>query len=107
MVVVTSAEVFGAHPDNEVPLADHAPLRAVSDDGFVGELLAVEAFVEERAAQCGYCINGMVMQSIVFLRKNPRPTEAQIKRSLNANICRCGTHYRILKAVQRAARTTA
>ena len=59
------------------------------------------------AAQCGYCINGMVMQSIVFLKKNPRPTEAQIKKALNANICRCGTHYRIVNAVKRAAQATA
>jgi nicotinate dehydrogenase subunit A len=64
----------------------------------------LEAFVEEQAAQCGYCINGMVMQSIAFLRHNPRPTEAQIKKALNANICRCGTHFRIVRAVQRAAR---
>jgi nicotinate dehydrogenase subunit A len=49
----------------------------------------------------------MVMQSVVFLKRNPRPTEAQIKKALNANICRCGTHYRIVKAVQRAARATA
>ena len=47
---MTSAEVYGAHPDNEVPLPDHAPLRAVADDGFVGELLAVEEFVEESRA---------------------------------------------------------
>jgi nicotinate dehydrogenase subunit A len=67
----------------------------------------IEAFTEEQAAQCGYCINGMVMQSLAFLRRNPRPTEAQIKRALNANICRCGTHYRILRAVQRAAREMA
>jgi nicotinate dehydrogenase subunit A len=63
------------------------------------------AFIEEQAAQCGYCINGMVMQSVAFLKRNPRPTEAQIKQALNANICRCGTHYRIVRAVQRAART--
>jgi nicotinate dehydrogenase subunit A len=63
------------------------------------------AFIEEGAAQCGYCINGMVMQSVVFLKRNPRPTEAQIKKALNGNICRCGTHYRIVRAVQRAART--
>ena len=63
--------------------------------------------VSEQAAQCGYCINGMVMQSVVFLKRNPRPTEAQIKKALNANICRCGTHYRIVKAVARAARTAA
>ena len=61
----------------------------------------------EQAAQCGYCINGMVMQSVVFLKRNPRPTEAQIKKALNANICRCGTHYRIVKAVERAARAAA
>jgi nicotinate dehydrogenase subunit A len=67
----------------------------------------VEAFIEEDAAQCGYCINGMVMQSVAFLKKNPRPTEAQIKKALNANICRCGTHYRIVRAVQRAAKAMA
>jgi nicotinate dehydrogenase subunit A len=67
----------------------------------------VEAFIDENAAQCGYCINGMVMQSVAFLKHNPRPTEAQIKRALNANICRCGTHYRIVRAVQRAAKAKA
>jgi nicotinate dehydrogenase subunit A len=67
----------------------------------------VQAFIDEGAAQCGYCINGMVMQSIAFLRQNPHPTEAQIKKALNANICRCGTHYRILRAVQRAAKAKA
>ena len=49
----------------------------------------------------------MVMQSIVFLKKNPRPTEAEIKKALNANICRCGTHYRIVNAVKRAAQAAA
>lgn len=67
----------------------------------------VEAFIEEGAAQCGYCINGMVMQSVAFLKNNPRPTEAQIKKALNANICRCGTHYRIVRAVSRAAKAMA
>jgi nicotinate dehydrogenase subunit A len=67
----------------------------------------LEAFIAEEAAQCGYCINGMVMQSIVFLKRNPRPTEAQIKQALNGNICRCGTHYRIVQAVKRAAQASA
>ncbi len=67
----------------------------------------VAAFIEEDAAQCGYCINGMIMQSVAFLKRNPRPTEAQIKKALNANICRCGTHYRIVRAVSRAAKTMA
>ena len=62
-----------------------------------------QAFIDEAAAQCGYCINGMVMQSVVFLKRNPRPTEDQIKKALSANICRCGTHDRIVDAVKRAA----
>jgi nicotinate dehydrogenase subunit A len=62
-----------------------------------------KAFIDEQAAQCGYCINGMVMTSLVFLRKTPRPSEAQIRMALANNLCRCGTHTRIIKAVQRAA----
>jgi nicotinate dehydrogenase subunit A len=62
-----------------------------------------QAFIDEQAAQCGYCINGMVMTSVVLLRKNPRPSEAQIRQALANNLCRCGTHTRIVKAVQRAA----
>jgi nicotinate dehydrogenase subunit A len=64
-----------------------------------------QAFIDEQAAQCGYCINGMVMTSLVFLRKVPHPSEAQIKQALANNLCRCGTHTRIIKAVQRAAGT--
>jgi nicotinate dehydrogenase subunit A len=62
-----------------------------------------QAFIDEQAAQCGYCINGMVMTSVVLLRKNPRPSETQIRQALANNLCRCGTHTRIIKAVQRAA----
>jgi nicotinate dehydrogenase subunit A len=64
-----------------------------------------QAFIDEQAVQCGYCINGMVMTSLVFLRKVPHPSEAQIKQALANNLCRCGTHTRIIKAVQRAAGT--
>ena len=66
-----------------------------------------KAFIEEQAAQCGYCANGMIMTAKVFLDKNPRPTEAQIKKALGANYCRCGTHNRIVRAVQRAAKEVA
>lgn len=62
-----------------------------------------QAFIDEQAVQCGYCINGMVMTSVVLLRKTPRPSEAQIRQALANNLCRCGTHTRIVKAVQRAA----
>ena len=61
------------------------------------------AFIEEQAAQCGYCINGMIMQSAAFLATNKKPTEAEVKDALANNLCRCGTHVRIVKAVMRAA----
>lgn len=61
------------------------------------------AFIEEQAAQCGYCINGMIMESAAFLAKTPKPSEAQIREALANNLCRCGTHTRIIRAVQRAA----
>ena len=63
------------------------------------------AFIEEQAVQCGYCINGMIMQSAALLTKNPRPTDVQIREALAENLCRCGTHARILRAVKRAANT--
>jgi nicotinate dehydrogenase subunit A len=90
-----------------VPASAVAGKKVTTLEGLGAKNPVLEAFVEESAAQCGYCINGMVMQSIVFLKRNPRPTEAQIKKALNANICRCGTHYRIVKAVKRAAQATA
>ena len=62
------------------------------------------AFIEEQAAQCGYCANGMIMTAKALLDKNPRPTEAQIRKALAANLCRCGTHNRIVRAIQRAAK---
>jgi nicotinate dehydrogenase subunit A len=61
------------------------------------------AFIEEQAAQCGYCINGMVMAATALLKSNPRPTETQIREAMATHLCRCGTHTRIVKAVQRAA----
>jgi nicotinate dehydrogenase subunit A len=61
------------------------------------------AFIEEQAAQCGYCINGMIMESAAFLAKNKNPSEADIKKALAKNLCRCGTHARIVRAVKRAA----
>ena len=69
-----------------------------------GDLHPVQrAFVEEQAAQCGYCSNGMIMATAALLWKNPRPTDEQIREALDGNLCRCGTHLRILRAVKRAA----
>lgn len=61
------------------------------------------AFVAEQAAQCGYCTNGMIMAATALLHSNPHPTLEQVKSSLSGNLCRCGTHTRILSAVMRAA----
>ena len=69
-----------------------------------GELHPVQrAFVEEQAAQCGYCSNGMIMATAALLSKNPHPTDQQIREALDGNLCRCGAHQRILRAVKRAA----
>jgi nicotinate dehydrogenase subunit A len=61
------------------------------------------AFIEEQAVQCGYCINGMIMQAASLLRKNPKPSIPEIKAALQDNLCRCGTHIRIVRAVKRAS----
>jgi nicotinate dehydrogenase subunit A len=61
------------------------------------------AFIQEQAVQCGYCINGMIMEAAVLLARHRRPTEAEIKQALANNLCRCGTHARIVRAVKRAA----
>jgi aerobic-type carbon monoxide dehydrogenase small subunit (CoxS/CutS family) len=61
------------------------------------------AFIEEQAAQCGYCIPGMMMRAQALLQRNPHASDAEIRAHLEPNLCRCGTHMRILRAVRRAA----
>jgi nicotinate dehydrogenase subunit A len=61
------------------------------------------AFIEHQAAQCGYCTNGMIMAADAFLKRNPSPTEDEIKRAMNPYLCRCGTHFRIVAAIKSAA----
>ena len=61
------------------------------------------AFIAEQAAQCGYCTNGMVMTAVALLKGNPQPTREQAQAALAGNLCRCGSHDRVLKAVQRAS----
>jgi len=73
-----------------------------------GQLHPVQqAFIQEQAAQCGYCTNGMIMQSIVLLNANPSPTEADIRNGLANNLCRCGSHLSVIRAVQSAAAASA
>jgi nicotinate dehydrogenase subunit A len=64
-----------------------------------------EAFAKEQAAQCGYCLSGMVMSAVSLLNENPHPGDAEIRESLQRNLCRCGSHSRIIKAVKSAAST--
>jgi nicotinate dehydrogenase subunit A len=64
-----------------------------------------QAFIDEQAVQCGYCINGIIMAAAGLLAKNPQPDDAQIVAALDRNLCRCGTHVRVLKAIRRAAGT--
>ena len=62
-----------------------------------------QAFIDQQAAQCGYCISGMIMEAEAFLRATPKPTTAQVKTALAGHLCRCGTHYRIVRAVMAAS----
>ncbi len=66
-----------------------------------------QAFIDQQAAQCGYCINGMIMVTAALIARNKRPSKPQIRSALNGNLCRCGTHMRILRAVERAAELSA
>ena len=62
-----------------------------------------KAFIDEQAAQCGYCASGMIMAAADLLNRNPRPTEAEMRGALSGNLCRCGSHNRIIRAVMRVA----
>jgi aerobic-type carbon monoxide dehydrogenase small subunit (CoxS/CutS family) len=64
-----------------------------------------QAFIDEQAIQCGYCYNGMTIKANELLSKTPQPEEAQIRAAMNGHLCRCGTYPRILKAIQRAAKS--
>jgi aerobic-type carbon monoxide dehydrogenase small subunit (CoxS/CutS family) len=67
----------------------------------------VRAFVDEQAVQCGYCIDGIIMSAAALLAKNAQPTDAELATALDRNLCRCGTHVRILRAIRRAAEVIA
>jgi nicotinate dehydrogenase subunit A len=101
------------HIDGQATRSCVTPMSSISDNNKIVTLEGLgtpekphpvqRAFIEEQAVQCGYCINGMIMQSAAFLVTNPRPTDGDIKNALAANLCRCGTHARIVRAVKRAA----
>ena len=87
-----------------VSAAQNKPVITLEGLGSTKKMHKIQqAFVDEQAVQCGYCINGMIMSTKALLDKNPKPTDGQIKEALAGNHCRCGTHIRILRAVKRAS----
>jgi aerobic-type carbon monoxide dehydrogenase small subunit (CoxS/CutS family) len=76
-------------------------LEGLLEDGKPNKLQ--QAFIAEQAAQCGYCISGMVMRAQALLHANPRPTDDEIRKHMRPNLCRCGTHAAIMRAIKRAA----
>ena len=85
------------------PVAVLAGRRVRTIEGLGGNAVQ-RAFEQEQAAQCGYCIAGMVMRATALLERNPHPHEDEIRAYMSGNLCRCGTHMRILEAVRNAAR---
>lgn len=94
------------------------PTCAAGVDAFVGRRITTlegiadgdrlhavqQAFLDEEAAQCGYCIPGMILGAVALLERNSKPTDEEIREALEPHLCRCGSHWRIIKAVRRAAR---
>lgn len=101
------------HVNGEAVRSCSIPVSAVKGDVTTLEGLGTvakpgklqQAFITEQAAQCGYCANGMIMTSAALLAKNRNPSETEIREALAGNLCRCGTHQRIVAAVKRAAST--
>ena len=89
----------------EVKAAANRPVTTLEGLGTTKKLHPLQkAFIEEQAGQCCYCISGIIMSAKVLLDNNPNPTVADIKEALTANLCRCGSHLRIVRAIRRAAR---
>ena len=80
-------------------------VEGLSKDGGLHPLQI--AFLEEQAAQCGYCTSGILISAAALLKKNPRPTETEVRSALDGNLCRCGSHNRMVRAVLRAAAAVA
>ena len=87
-----------------VSIAREREITTLEGLGRIGDLHPIQrAFIDEQAAQCGYCLNGMIMSAKALLDRNPAPSDSEIHAALRFNLCRCGTHYEIVKAVHRAA----
>jgi nicotinate dehydrogenase subunit A len=87
-----------------ISLVQQRPVKTVEGLGSVDRPSVLQqAFIDEQAAQCGYCIAGMIMRAQALLDRKPNPSDAEIRREMAPNLCRCGTHMRILRAVRRAS----
>lgn len=103
MVLRGAEATMSCHlPVREVAGAQITTLEGLLEDGALHPVQ--QAFLDEQAAQCGYCANGMIMATAALLWRIPHPTDAQIRAALDGNLCRCGSHPRILRAVKRAER---
>ena len=94
-----------ATPSCKLPVSQVGKSRITTLEGLMqeGEYHPVQrAFIEEQASQCGYCLNGMIITTAALLWKTPHPSDGQIRAALDGNLCRCGAHPRILRAVRRA-----
>jgi nicotinate dehydrogenase subunit A len=88
-----------------VPVALVAGRAVTTLEGLRGHAVP-RAFVDTQAAQCGYCLNGMIVATVALLERTPRPSDDEVRAALSHNLCRCGTHLEILQAVQAAAQAT-
>jgi nicotinate dehydrogenase subunit A len=97
-------------PACDTPLWSAAGKEVTTVEGLGprGELHELQrAFLAEQAAQCGYCTSGILVSAAALLKENPRPTESEIRAALDRNLCRCGSHNRVVRAVRRATGQTA
>ncbi len=102
MVLLGAKAIRSCHlPLSEVGQAAITTLEGLSAGGELHPLQ--QAFLEHQSAQCGYCSNGMIISAAALLWRTPHPSDAQVREALDGNLCRCGSHVRILRAVQRAA----
>jgi nicotinate dehydrogenase subunit A len=98
MVLVDGAPVYACSQE----VGTIAGKRVTTIEGLAGHPL-VQAFLDEQAGQCGYCLSGILISAKALLDRNPTPTREDIVAALDVHLCRCGTHFRILRAVERAA----
>ena len=94
-----------AKPSCKLPVSEVGKSHITTLEGLIedGELHPVQhAFIDEQASQCGYCLNGLIITTAALLWKTPHPSDVQIREALDGNLCRCGSHLRILRAVRRA-----